>query len=87
MAELAERLRRAEREYQAAQCEHDGTDRATERYGAACRELLTCDRIARAVLCFRFRIGRRRQVARLARRPDASWCRNGIVGGRASFLR
>jgi hypothetical protein len=50
VAELAERLRRAEREYQAAQLEHDGSDQATERYRAACAELLACDRIARAVL-------------------------------------
>jgi hypothetical protein len=50
VAQLAERLRRAEAEYQAAQRDHDGSDRATERYRAACNELLVCDRIARAVL-------------------------------------
>lgn len=50
VAQLAERLRRAEAEYQAAQLEHDGSDRATERYRAACAELLTADRIGRAVL-------------------------------------
>jgi len=50
VAQLAERLRRAEAEYQRAQLEHDGSDRATERYRAACAEVLTAHRIARAVL-------------------------------------
>lgn len=46
---VAERLRRAEAEYQAAQREHDGSDRATVRYQQARGALLELEAIVRAM--------------------------------------
>ena len=48
--DAAERLRRAEVEFRAAQVEHDGSDVATERYRAALSELKIAERVGRAVI-------------------------------------
>jgi len=47
---VAERLRRAESEYRAAQREHDGSLRAAERYRQARRVLLEAEAVGLAVL-------------------------------------
>lgn len=48
--QAADRLRRAETEYRAAQAEHDGSMRATVRYQAAKRELEIAFDVAAALL-------------------------------------
>lgn len=53
LRDAAERLRRAEMEFRAAQLEHDGSLQATVRYQAARSELVNAERVARAVVALR----------------------------------